>query len=176
MKTEWMGNYQMLLRSLYRAANAFSQICKVEFAGETVRFSSYEAHIMEYILYYENRNMRWYAKQLGLSPSTYTKYIKRLSDKGLVDKYHIEGNRKDVVLRLSPLGLEEYDRYARYIYEKAFRDLFSILDNLSPESLATMEAFLTAWGDNQYKLLKTESQEDKKLIKIPLKKTVREET
>ena len=97
MKLEWMGPYREMIGDFYRSANGYSQLCKTEMFGDPVRFSPYEVQIMEHILEYadQHKNMKWYAERLGLSQATYSKYVRKLVDKGLVEKYHASGNKPD---------------------------------------------------------------------------------
>ena len=90
--------------------------------------------------------MIWYSRQLGMQPSTFSKYIKKLVEKGLVEKYQTVGNRKDIILRLSPLAQEEYEKYSRYAYEVWFKDWFAILDTMSPEQLEKTQRIISMWG------------------------------
>lgn len=104
MKLEWMGAYREIIGDFYRSANGYSQICKNEMFGDPIKFSPYEVQIMEHIMEHadQHRNMKWYANRLGLSQATYSKYVRKLVDKGLLEKYHTSGNKKDVILMVSP--------------------------------------------------------------------------
>ena len=148
MKLEWMGAYREIVGDFYRSANGYSQICKTELFGEKVRFSPYEVQIMEHILEHadEHKNMKWYAEQLGLSQATYSKYVRKLVDKGLLEKYHTEENRKDIILMVSPLGLKEYGNYAREMKETVFRELFDLLDSESPEEREAVKKVFAVLG------------------------------
>ena len=103
---------------------------------------------MEHILEHgeENRNMKWYASQLGLHQATYSKYINRLVSKELLDKYHAEGNQKDVILRVSEAGLEEYRKYAEFARGELFSELLEYLDSLNPEQLEAVRHTFEIWG------------------------------
>ncbi len=148
MKLEWMGPYREIIGDFYRSANGYSQICKIEMFGEPVAFSPYEVQIMEHILEYadQHKNMKWYANRLGLSQATYSKYVRKLVDKGLVEKYHAAGNRKDVILMVSPLGLKEYKAYAAEARERWFQELFELLDHVGPEELETVKKVFAIFG------------------------------
>ena len=148
MKLDWMGPYRGIVGDFYRSANGYSQICKMEVFGDQVKFSPYEVQIMEHIMEYadERKNMKWYAQRLGLSQATYSKYVQRLVKKGLVDKYHAVGNRKDIILMVSPTGLEEYAKYARFAKEKWFHELFDLLDGLNPQELEIVKSVFAVWG------------------------------
>ncbi len=148
MKLEWMGPYREIIGDFYRSANGYSQICKLEMFGRPVAFSPYEVQIMEHILEHadQRRNMKWYASRLGLSQATYSKYVRRLVEKGLVEKYHTSGNRKNVILKVSPLGLREYAEYASFARERWFHELFELLDRLGPEELEAVKKTFAIFG------------------------------
>ena len=148
MKLEWMGAYRDIVGDFYRSANGYSQICKTELFGDRIRFSPYEVQIMEHVMEHadEHKNMKWYAEQLGLSQATYSKYVRKLVEKGLLEKYHTEENRKDIILMVSPLGLEEYARYAEEMKETVFRELFDLLDSISPAELEAVREVFSIWG------------------------------
>ncbi len=148
MKLEWMGPYRELIGDFYRSANGYSQICKTEMFGDPVPFSPYEVQIMEHILEYadEHRNMKWYASRLGLSQATFSKTVQKLVDKGLVEKYHARGNRKDIILMLSPLAIREYEEYARVARENWFQELFDLLDRAGPGERETVRQVFSILG------------------------------
>lgn len=148
MKLEWMGPYRDIIGNFYRSANGYSQICKSEIFGEPVTFSPYEVQIIEHILEHaeEHRNMKWYASRLGLSQGTYSKYIQKLVDKGLLEKYHTSGNKKDIILMVSPLGLQEYKAYAAIAESYLFSDLFEYLNGLGEEELETVNRVFAIFG------------------------------
>lgn len=148
MKLKWMGPYRDMIGDFYRSANGYSQLCKTEMFGDPVRFSPYEVQIMEHILEYadQHKNMKWYAERLGLSQATYSKYVRKLVDKGLVEKYHASGNKKDVILMVSPLGLEEYRAYAVLAEQRWFHELFAFLDGVSEQELETVKKVFSIFG------------------------------
>ena len=167
MKLEWMGPYREIIGDFYRSANGYSQICKNEMFGDPVRFSPYEVQIMEHILEHadQHRNMKWYANRLGLSQATYSKYVQKLVGKGLVEKYHAAGNKKDVILMVSPLGLQEYREYAAAAEENWFHELFELLDGVGPEELETVKKVFAVFG-RWHGEKAAESEEEPALIRI----------
>ena len=148
MMLEWMGQYRDLIGNFYRSANGYSQICKTELFGSPIPFSPYEVQIMEHILEYadRNKNMKWYASRLGLSQATYSKYVQKLVNKGLLEKYHTSENKKNVILKVSPLGMKEYAEYAKIAGEYMFHELFRYLDGTTPEELAAIKKTFAIFG------------------------------
>lgn len=168
MKLEWMGPYRDLIGDFYRSANGYSLICKTELFGDPVPFSPYEVQIMEHILEYaeERRNMKWYASRLGLSQATFSKYVQKLVNKGLVEKYHVEGNSKNIVLMVSPLGLREYEAYSRAARERWFQELFDVLDHAGPEELQTVRKVFSILGRWHGEKVSREQEEPGALIRV----------
>lgn len=168
MKLEWMEPYRDIIGNFYRSANGYSQICKSEIFGASVPFSPYEVQILEHILEHadQHRNMKWYASRLGLSQATYSKYVQKLVDKGLVEKYHTSGNRKDIILMVSPLGLEEYRAYTEMARSLLFGDLFRYLDSLGPEELGTVKQVFGLFGRMHAEKRPDNGDTEEKLIRV----------
>ena len=168
MKLEWMGAYREIIGDFYRSANGYSQICKNEMFGDPIKFSPYEVQIMEHIMEHadQHRNMKWYANRLGLSQATYSKYVRKLVDKGLLEKYHTSGNKKDVILMVSPLGLHEYEAYAKTASDRWFHELFELLDHATPEELETVRKAFAIFS-NWHSEKRAESREEQEdLVRI----------
>ena len=169
MEINWLGKHRKIVSSFYRSANGYSQICKLELFGCGVKFSPYEVQIMEHIMEYgdENKNMKWYAQQLGLSQATYSRYVKQLVKKGLLEKYHAENNQKNVILRISQLGIKEYQLYAEESRTLRFQKLLEKLDSLTAEQWKAVEEVFAIWGDFHHeRAVESDATELVRLIKI----------
>ena len=168
MKLEWMGPYRDLIGDFYRSANGYSQICKTEMFGDPVPFSPYEVQILEHVLEYaeEHRNMKWYASRLGLSQATFSKYVQKLVNKGLLEKYHAKGNKKDIILMLSPLALQEYEAYSRIARERWFQELFDLLDQAGPSERETVRQVFSILGRWHREKVEEHSEETPDLIRV----------
>ena len=168
MKLEWMGEFRDIIGNFYRSANGYSQICKEELFGEPVRFSPYEVQIMEHILEHadQHRNMKWYASRLGLSQATYSKYVRKLVDKGLLEKYHTAGNKKDIILQVSPLGKEEYAAYSKYAEEHLFHDYLTYLKSVSPAELEAIRKTFEILGNMHGEKARENREQSEELIRV----------
>ena len=114
----------------------------------------------------QHRNMKWYANRLGLSQATYSKYVRKLVEKGLLEKYHTSGNKKDVILMVSPLGLQEYEAYSKTASDRWFYELFELLDHATPEELETVRKAFAIFG-NWHSEKRAESHEEQEnLVRI----------
>lgn len=136
MKLEWMGEYRELIEKLICYCNRYAQSYNIELNFNTpVDFSFAQLQVMEYILENEERreNMAAIAARLGVSPSAFSKNIKKMMSKGLLVKYHSRGNKKDIIICVSDLGREVYEQYAQYMYAHGFGSAFRILDEIPKE-------------------------------------------
>ena len=91
----------------------------------------------------KNKNMVYMANKLGMQKSTFSKYVKLLVDKGLVDRYQSTNNRKDIVLKPSKKGLIQHQERSRIIFEAAWQEPFAVLEKLSDENLAVLVDFMS---------------------------------
>ena len=149
MKLEWLGEYRDFVATLFRAGNAYSQIVRQQTVkGDNHSFGPCEIQIMEHIIEYgdQNKNMAWYARQLGMQPSTFSKTIKKIESQGIVEKYRSSDNKKNVILRLSKTGMDEYEQYSKYAYNVWFKDLFALLDKMQPQEIQRCMEVISLWG------------------------------
>lgn len=128
MKLEWLGEYRKLVKEIIWFANGYSQLYNKEILGMDIKYSFLQIQIIEHLLENEdlNEKMAEIAVQLGLTASTFTKLVKKLVDKGLLDKFHIQGNRKDVILKVTDKGRHIYKEYSEQIAMELFSGMFEI--------------------------------------------------
>lgn len=86
------------------------------------------------------------AHDLGIIPSIVTKSTKVLVGHGLVERYHIAGNRKNIVLKPTQAGREMYAECCTRDIEKLFIPFFDALDSLTDEQLKTFENAIYTLG------------------------------
>lgn len=136
MELKWMGKYRDFVEKLIKYGNTYAQAYKVEGNYATdIPFSAAQLQVMEYILENEehNQNMAEIAARLGVTPSAFSKNVKKMVDKGLLEKYHTSDNKKDVIIRVSPLGRQVYEQYSGFAYERVYKEIFDILDQIPRE-------------------------------------------
>lgn len=149
MELKWMGEYRGFVEKMIKYGNAYATRCQKErYYGSDIYFSPSQIQTMEYILESEDKHqsMAEIAARLGVSPSTFSKNVKRMVEKGLLEKYHLEGNRKTVIVKVSPLGRETYETYSRFVLKYRFQALFDMLDEIPPEWREKMARVIDAWG------------------------------
>lgn len=163
MKLEWMGKYRTLVEMMIRCANRYSQGYKTEISYNfPVLFSPAQLQVMEYILENEEKNqsMGQIAARLGISQSAFSKNVKKMVEKGLLERYHLEGNKKSVIIKVSDMGREAYRCYSQVVYEHGFKAFFEVLDEIPDEYIEIFtRALETAAGPGK-------CQEEQRLVRI----------
>ena len=141
MKTEWMGRYRPLVAALVQHSNAASRSMgiKKEYP-DGVSLTSTEWQVLEYIVEHETDDdcMLFISERLSLPQSTFSKAVKALCAAGLVDKYHMLSNRKNIILKPTKRGAEVYEVRARMLYEKTFKAFFEALESVDDDTLAVV--------------------------------------
>lgn len=166
MRLEWLGKYGDFVEKLVHYGNAYAQNYNTERSfGVGASFSASEIQTLEYILTNQNKNqnMAEMAYYLGIPASTFSKNVNKMMKKGLVEKYHISTNRKEIILRVSDFGKDVYEQYSRFAYERLYKDVFSVLDQIPAEYVEKFTQILKlcaeeniSTADNQAVLIKVE--------------------
>ena len=166
MRLEWLGKYGDFVEKLVHYGNAYAQNYNTERSfGVGASFSASDIQTLEYILTNQdkNQNMAEMAYYLGIPASTFSKNVNKMMKKGLVEKYHISTNRKEIILRVSDFGKDVYEQYSRFAYERLYKDVFSVLDQVPAEYVEKFTQILKlcaeeniSAADNQAVLIKVE--------------------
>lgn len=147
MKMQWMGEYRPFLEKLIKYANVYASIYNKEnYYGTSIPISFSQIQVLEYLLENEelNLNMSEIAGRLGISPSAFTKLVNKLTQKDLLEKFYMEGNRKNIIIRVTDHGRRLYQNYSNYIYEKSFSKIFQAGEGLPKKYLPVIARMLEA--------------------------------
>ncbi len=144
MKLQWLGEYRELVEALICFANSYMSVHNKEFMGDKVNISFSQIQIVEYLLENEehNQKMSEVAKRLGITASSFTKLANKLVGKGILQKYHIKGNKKDIIIRVTPLGKSEYQKYSEQYASLLFSEMFQIGEEVSDKDLKVFTRML----------------------------------
>lgn len=154
MELTWMGRYRELVRALvFYSNNSNRGVLRRRSSAKDPHLTQHEYQILEYICEFEdsNRIMTDISKDLGILQSNITKATKRLLELGLIERYRIPGNRKNIVLKPSALGREAYRAYCTEDVSPVFTAFFDALSGFSDEQLAQFEKAIWSlsrrWGE-----------------------------
>lgn len=168
MKLDWMGNHRELVEKIIKYGNAYSNTYKLQRSyGTDMTFSAAQIQTLEYILEAEDQEekMSEMAARLGVSRSTFSKNVKNLTEKGLLEKYHLSGNRKDIYVKPSAKGREVYAKYTAFVRELCFDDIFKLADQITEADKKSFIRIMDLFADVLVWYGEKE-QEPRKLIKI----------
>lgn len=161
----WMGRYRHLIESIVRHRNAFARVmnAKTEKFGD-ISMSIVEWEVLEYIIEHENddSSMAQLSERLMIPSSSFSKISKTLCSYGLIEKYQMVNNRKNIILKPSDLGRKFYNDRASDLQEQIFDAFFKELENVSDEDLNHFAVALDAIcpseeNEKEYMLIKRES-------------------
>lgn len=150
MKLEWLGKHRRLVEKMVKFGNSYASAYQKErFYGSEIWFSPEQIQTLEYILENEEdrQHMSEIAARLGMTASTFSKNVKKMCDKGLLEKFQEEGNRKNIIVRVSDKGRKVYDEYCRYVQTLLFDDIFHALEGVPDEYTEKFADALEIWAD-----------------------------
>lgn len=151
MKLEWMGAYRPVIEAMIGMCNAYSQVVNLEvFSDGNVSVSPAELQVMEYILENEERheNMSQIARRLCISQSSFSKMVKHLVGKGLLEKFRTANNSKNIIVQVSPLGRAFYEAYSRGDMTAVWRRIFRRMEGLDAETVQIFVDSLNEFTDD----------------------------
>lgn len=137
MYLDWMGEYRDVIEAMIGMANVYTQVHNRKVFSGSVKLTPVELQVIEYILENEerNENMSEIAQRLSISQSSFSKKVKDLVSRGLLEKYYAANNRKNVIIKVSGLGKEFYMAYSTGSQTDVWRKIFSRLDKLDKKTI-----------------------------------------
>lgn len=167
MKLEWLGDYRLLMEKIIKYANTYARTYRKNMSyGTDILISAAEIQVLEYILENEEKyqNMAEIAMRLGVSSSAFSKNVKQMLGKGLLEKYHSVNNRKDVIIQPSELGRSVYADYCKYVKKDFIDKMEEVLRDVPQDHINKIVLVLDILAD---KLINpSEDSSSKELIKI----------
>lgn len=152
-----MGRYRRLLGAIVRHTNIISRaVASLRLKIDTdIELSITEWQILEYIYEHEKDDMRmiYLSDSLGIPQSSFSKYVKKLENHGLVERFQAPGNRKNVIIKPSPKGRHLYKSNTEGPEQEMWRRFFASLDGVPDEYL---EQFTKALEDLNDFLMESE--------------------
>ena len=149
----WMREYRKFVEAMVRYGNAYSQAVNIKGVIDDPPLDSTELQVMEYILENEDvhDNMSTIANRLQISQSSFSRISNRLVKYGLLEKYHLSNNRKDIIIQLTPHARKVYEEYANGPRTEVWRKTFEILDTLPAEEVQKIIQLLDMHSEYLYR-------------------------
>ncbi len=144
--SEWKGRYGPLILLLAQHANQSVRSMSDKKKTEPAVFSCYQEWLVfEYIVEHPEGidSMRAIADGLCISKSSVTKYTHNLCSLGYIRRYQTEGNRKNIILRVTDSGMSVYRSSVEHVMKPLFAPFFAELDAIPQEYL---DIFVEAFG------------------------------
>lgn len=78
------------------------------------------------------------SRQIGIPQSSFSRMINHLQKVGLVEKYRVKGNKKNIVLRPTELAMQIYEEQTTGLGEAIWSEFYKELDTLTDENIITI--------------------------------------
>lgn len=109
--------------------------------GTGDRLSPAEIHLLQAIETNKGKKITELAEALGVTKGAVSQMVKKLESKGLVLKYGVSGNEKDVLLKLTASGTKAKNGHDRH-HARFMEEVKSSLDDLTEDQARFLEKFL----------------------------------
>ena len=127
MSVEWMEQNRELFEKIIKCGNIYANNHhKVVNLGINMDVSLSQIQVLEYVLEFENQKMSDVAKRLGVTKSALSQIAKRLEEKGWLEKYRCNNNKKEIFLKVTSQGKNVYNTYYKALNEFFFKDILDI--------------------------------------------------
>ncbi|WP_143402957.1 MarR family winged helix-turn-helix transcriptional regulator [Gemmiger sp. An120] len=147
-ETQWMGRYRTLVERIIHLCNkSATHFTRPAFFDTPYKLTAIQIQIIEYLLEDRDENMSSVAQRLGITRGAFSNNVTRLIGMGLLEKAHRPGNNKNLFVTVTPKGRGLYRDYSRFIYERWFRDMFKLADQIPEEHLKIFEDILQGFAD-----------------------------
>lgn len=141
-----MKEQELLLKEIALMLERQDMLSKLTESQCLDEYGYSETHCIDYIGRLELPNVTKVAEHMGMTRGAISKMTKKLLAKGLIEKYTLETNKKEVYFKLTDQGMllfEEHDkRHKRW--EK--RDM-EFLARYSKEEVGTVYKFMQEFND-----------------------------
>jgi len=145
MQLEWMGKNRSLIEKFILLFNTYARqySCVYQLQGTSIEVSSAQIQTLEYIIEANGtQKMSEIATRIGITRGTFSNNVKKLIEKGYLEKTQTEHNKKEVYVQPTPEGIQIYKEYTAFIYKQCFKDVFKLADTIPDEHLETFKQIL----------------------------------
>lgn len=166
MVNDWMGRYADFCAALVRYANvaARNAYVKIKYPDYGFELTAQAWQVLEYLLTHsdESRNMTEISEALGIPVSSFSKHSQQLVKLGLLEKYRVKTNKKNIILKPTALAEKFYAETVNNMVGLVFQELFEHMETMTDEQLESLTKGIGALANG----LETNGNDDCELIKI----------
>lgn len=149
MKLDWMGRHRNSIEAFIKMCNAYTAVSYLPVISTSeLELSPNEIQVLEYLLENEEKrdNMSVIAERLQYSKSAFSKLVKQLVSKKLLDRFHEANNSKNVIIRPSEYGRKIYKEYSEAAVLR-WKPILDNMDKLSEKDEKAMIEVINAFAD-----------------------------
>jgi len=136
-----MREHQVLLKEIASMLQRQEMLTKLTESVCLEEYSYSETHCIDYIGKTELPNVTKIADNMQMTRGAISKMTKKLLAKGLIEKYTLESNKKEVYFRLTESGIELYKEHDKRHKLWEQRDT-KFLERYSPEEIEIIVKFM----------------------------------
>lgn len=136
-----MKEHQILLKEIASMLQRQEMLTKLTENVCLEEYSYSETHCIDYIGKTELPNVTKIADNMQMTRGAISKMTKKLLAKGLIEKYTLESNKKEIYFRLTESGLELYKEHEKRHKLWEQRDS-KFLERYSPEEMEIITKFM----------------------------------
>ena len=140
-----MKQHQILLQEIASMLQRQELLTKLTENVCLEEYSYSETHCIDFIGKTELPNVTKVAEHMQMTRGAISKMTKKLLAKGLIDKYTLESNKKEVYFRLTESGMELYREHEKRHKLWEQRDS-RFLERYSPEEIQIITKFMSEFN------------------------------
>ena len=133
--------HQILLKEIASMLQRQEMLTKLTESVCLEEYSYSETHCIDYIGKTELPNVTKIADNMQMTRGAISRMTKKLLAKGLIEKYSLESNKKEIYFRLTESGLELYKEHEKRHKLWEQRDS-KFLERCSPEEMGIITKFM----------------------------------
>lgn len=160
------NRYSPLIKAIIRHTNIVSSAMNDSVAlREDVVVPVQEWIVAELVVQQrkEYNSMVELSRIVGIPPSSFFRIVSHLQKKGLVDKYRVHGNKKNIVLRPTELALELYNERTPELRTAIWGDFCQELEPLSDSDISRI---ISAFDKLNGKVPSSQLEQELELVKL----------
>lgn len=140
-----MKEQELLLKELALMLERQDMLSKLTESQCLDEYGYSETHCIDYIGRLELPNVTKIAEHMGMTRGAISKMTKKLLAKGLIEKYTLETNKKEIYFRLTDLGMLLFEEHAKRHRMWETRDMH-FLARYSREEVETVYKFMCEYN------------------------------